>query len=213
MAELSKTVEHIIQELKAREKAQDKLLVLVRELVRGCSIAIKCIHSKDMEEAERQMREVERLVKEARSLDKGFENITAIAYQEYCEAKLLLALIARRKLPGYEELGVPFEIYLLGLCDVVGELRREMLEEMKRNDSRRAEYYFERMNEIYEAMLPIRFSNSLLPQFRKKQDVARTQVEHARSELLHHIQTTRATRTTRTTRATRKTTKTKKRRR
>ena len=137
------------------------------------------------------MREVERLVKEARALDEEFENITAIAYQEYCEAKTLLALIGKKKIPSYEELSIPFELYLLGLCDVVGELRREMLEEMKRDNTKLAEYYFDRMSEIYEAMLPIRFSNSLLPQFRKKQDVARGQVEHARSELLYHIQTTR----------------------
>ena len=47
-----------------------------------------------------------------------------------------------------------------------------------------AERYFELASGIYEELLPIRFSNSLLPNFRKKQDVARSQVEQARSELV-----------------------------
>jgi translin len=86
--------------------------------------------------------------------------------------------------PTYSELGMPFEPYLLGLCDLVGELRREMLEMLKKGKKKEAEKYFELMSGIYDELMPIRFSNSLLPNFRKKQDVARGQVEQARSELV-----------------------------
>ena len=44
---------------------------------------------------------------------------------------------------------------------------------------------FDAMEKIYEAVEPFQFSNSILPNFRRKQDVARRQIEQARSEILY----------------------------
>jgi len=184
MSKLDNSIKNIIDILKKQEKTQDGLLILTRELVRDCSMAIKSIHNKDIVEAEKRIRHVDYLLKKVKAVDKEFEYLVLQAYQEYAEAKVLLAIIKRKEIPNFEELKVPFKTYLLGLFDCVGELRREMLEELKRGNKQDAEYYFESMSDIYEATLPIRFSNSLLPNFRKKQDIARLQVENARSELL-----------------------------
>jgi translin len=184
MSKLDGSIGKIIGVLKKQEKAQDEILVLTRELIRDCSMAIKCIHNKEMKEAEDRIKNVDGLVRKLKGLDEDFEYLTLQAYQEYAEAKVLLAIIERREIPGYVELKIPFKAYLLGLLDCVGELRREMLEELKRGNKQDAEYYFESMSDVYEATLPVRFSNSLLPNFRRKQDVARVQVENARSELL-----------------------------
>jgi len=183
MSKLDSSMGKIVKFLESEEKEQDELLRLTREIVRGCSVAIKCIHSKELKECERQIDEVERLVGRMRKVE-GFDNIAIQAYQEYAEAKVLLSVIAKKDIPGYEELKIPFKAYLLGLLDCVGELRREMLEELKRGDKKKADYYFLQMEKLYEAMLPLRFSNSILPNFRRKQDVARMQLEQARSELL-----------------------------
>ena len=37
---------------------------------------------------------------------------------------------------------------------------------------------------IFDELLPLRFSNAILPEFRRKQDSARHQIEQARGELL-----------------------------
>jgi translin len=183
MSKLESSVARIVKILEKEEGKQDELLRLSRETVRGCSVAIKCIHSKELKECETQMGIVERLVEKIRKAE-DFENITLQAYQEYVEAKVLLSIIKREEIQIYDELKIPFKAYLLGLLDCVGELRREMLEELKRGDRKKAEYYFSKMDELYEALLPVRFSNSLIPNFRRKQDVARMQIEQARSELL-----------------------------
>jgi len=183
MSKLDSSVGKIVEILEGEEKEQDELLRLTREIVRGCSVAIKCIHSKELKECEKQIEAVERMVGRMRKAG-GFENITMQAYQEYAEARVLLSIIGRKDIPTYEELKIPFKAYLLGLLDCVGELRREMLEELKRGDKKKADYYFSKMDELYEALLPVRFSNSLIPNFRRKQDVARMQLEQARSELL-----------------------------
>ena len=184
MSRLDKSVKNIMVLLRKQEKAQDELLVLTRELIRDCSMAIKSIHNKEMREAESRVKNAESLLNKVRGIDKDFEYLTLQAYQEYAEAKVLLAIIERKEIPGYGELKIPFKAYLLGLLDCIGELRREMLEELKRGNKQDAEYYFESMSDVYEATLPVRFSNSLLPNFRRKQDVGRLQVENARSELL-----------------------------
>jgi len=183
MANFKKSIEKVVKLLEDEEEEQDELLRITREIVRGCSVAIKCIHSKELKECRRNIEKVEKLVERMRKFEK-FENITIQAYQEYAEAMVLLSIIEKRDIPTYEELGIPFKAYLLGLLDCVGELRREMLEELKTGNKRKADYYFSKMEELYEALLPVRFSNSLIPNFRRKQDVARMQLEQARSELL-----------------------------
>ena len=185
MGKLEASIDRVVRILEKEEKEQDELLRLSREIIRGCSVSIKCIHSKEVNECEKQIKVVEKLVEKMRKAD-CFENIALQAYQEYCEARVLLAIIKGEEIPTYDELRVPYKAYLLGLLDCVGELRREMLEELKRGDKKKADYYFSKMDELYEALLPLRFSNSLLPNFRRKQDVARMQLEQARSEILKH---------------------------
>jgi len=182
--EIEKAISEMVEELKKRERSQDELLRLTRELVRECANAIKSVHARDMENAKKHLAGADALVKKVKAIDKNFEHISSQSLQEYAEVKMLVATVAGKALPTYKELQIPFESWLTGLCDVVGELRREMLEALKRGKKAEAKKFFEKMNEIYESMLPLRFSNSLLPNFRRKQDVARGQVEQARSELL-----------------------------
>lgn len=184
MKKLEKSIGKMFATLKGQEKEQDGLIVLSREIVRGCATAIKEIHAREMAAAKRDIATVGKLVAKAKRADKGMGYVAAQSYQEYCEARILLAVLEDEEVPTYEDLKVPFESYLTGLMDAVGEFRREMLEELKRGRRKQAEKYFDAMNAAYEATLPLKFSNSLLPGFRKKQDVARIQLENARSELL-----------------------------
>ena len=170
--------------LARREREQDSLVSLSRAIVRGCALAMKAVHARDKPAAEKEMAGVRKLVARARRAGKEMSYVAAQAYQEYAEARILLAVLEGKEIPSDSELGIPFGPYILGLMDSVGEFRREMLEDLKRGDRKSAEAQFEAMNAVYEATLPLRFSNSILPGFRKKQDVARIQLEYARSELL-----------------------------
>lgn len=181
---LKKSVAEANSALRKRERAQDRLVALSREIVRSCAVAIKSLHGKERKAAEAGARDAGALVAQARKADKGLEHVAMQAYQEYAEVRALLAAVSGEEIPSARELRIPFEAYISGLMDCVGELRREMLEELKRGDRRAASARFEAMNAIYEEALPLRFSNSILPGFRKKQDVARIQLDNARSELL-----------------------------
>ena len=178
--------QQIIAELSGREADQDKVISEVRKIIRDCANSIKLIHAGKTEDAKKLVSQIDKKVK-ALPKTPYTEHLLSQLYQEIVEAKVLLAVIQKKPVPSHTELGVDIEVYLTGLCDVVGELRRQMLEELKAGKKQDATYYFDVMSGVYEASIPIRFSNSILPNFRKKQDVARIQVEQARSELLRHL--------------------------
>ena len=71
--------------------------------------------------------------------------------------------------------------------DVVGELKRESLISLRNNNTDEAKRYFSFMEYIYDATRSIRFAEAILPGFRKKQDVARIQIENAGSDILSHL--------------------------
>ena len=173
----------MIGELEKREKEQDAILGVTREIIRHCANSIKLIHSGELKEAKKHILEADAKISKV-SKTREFEYLLTQVHQEIAEAKVLLAAIERKELPGFVELKMPFEAYLLGLCDAIGEFRREMLGQLKKGDRKEASRYFELMNALYDELSIIRFSNSLLPNFRKKQDVARMQVEQARSEIM-----------------------------
>jgi translin len=133
--------------------------------------------------------------------EEGLERISSYAdkfpaqinhiMQEYAEAQIVLSAVELKKIPSFTKLGVAEVPYLLGLLDAVGELRREtyelrreMYESLRRGNKHEGEFYFKMMEEIYDELLPLRFSNAVLPEFRRKQDVARQQIERSRGELL-----------------------------
>ena len=182
----SSGIAEIVKELEKREKEQDAILGSVREIVRHCSNGIKMLHAGEVADAKAEIAAAERKIAPF-SKTKEFEYLLAQPYQEIAEARMLLAAVQGEEMPSWKELGMPFEPWLLGCCDVVGEFRREMLEMLKAGKKKGAEKYFGMMETVYDELVPIRFSNSLLPNFRKKQDVARSQVEQARSEIVRSL--------------------------
>lgn len=177
-------VNRIARMLSEKEKKLDIVLAQNRQVVRSCSNAIKAMHAYDMKTAKTHLKEAETALKALAPYAEQFPAQLNHIYQEYAEAQIVLSAIELKKIPSYAKLKVPEIPYLLGLLDAVGELKREMYESLRRGNKHEAGFYFKMMEEIYDELLPLRFSNSILPEFRKKQDSARHQIEQARGELL-----------------------------
>ncbi|MFZ5501055.1 MAG: hypothetical protein ACOY58_03985, partial [Candidatus Micrarchaeota archaeon] len=165
-------------------QALDIVLAENRKTVRSCSNAIKCMHAYDLKKAKEHLAEADETLKGLKKYEEQFPGQLAHIYQEYAEAQIVLSAIELKKIPSYTKLKVPEVPYLNGLLDAIGELKREMYESLRRGNKHEAEFYFKMMEEIFDELLPLRFSNSVLPEFRKKQDNARRQIEQARGELL-----------------------------
>lgn len=105
------------------------------------------------------------------------------ALQEYCEACILYEIIANNRIPCPSELSVYPEAYLLGLADVVGEIRRIIVENLRDSKIEYAEHLFDYMERIYELLMMFSYPNAIVP-LRPKQDVARGVVEKTRADIM-----------------------------
>ncbi len=180
-------IEEIEKILMRKEEQFDKVHVKNREIVRSCSNAIKAIHGKDLAEAKKHLDTAEKEINAIEKIAGEFPDQLNHIMQEYVEARVVLGAVETGKILSFKELrsaGANEISYLNGLLDATGELKREMYESLRKKDKKKAEEYFKMMEEIYDVLLPLRFSNSVLPEFRRKQDIARIQIEQARGELL-----------------------------
>ena len=93
--------------------------------------------------------------------------------QEFTEAVTFYSLITNDTLPNFTEIGVnPYE-YLLGLSDLIGELKRMILNKIRNDDIETAEKLYEHMETIHEHLFGLDYPSGLLPGFRKKVDKTR----------------------------------------
>ncbi|MDE1856046.1 MAG: hypothetical protein KGH49_02315 [Candidatus Micrarchaeota archaeon] len=175
---------NITKDLERLQARQDRVMSLSRSVIRLAGESISNMHAKKYREVKKQLARLKKMVLELKGAEGGFEYYSMQAHQEYVEASMLYSIITTGKVPGASEMKENSVNYLLGVMDTMGELKRESFEEMRAGNIRRAKEYFTIMQKVYDATLHIRFANSVLPNFRKKQDVARIQLEGTGSELL-----------------------------
>jgi translin len=111
-------------------------------------------------------------------------NIVYSLEQEVVEAATLLAIINRDSFPTPDELHVTGTGYILGLTDVVGELRRYCLTQLKKGDSQEAEWGLEQMEGLYAELKNPVFPKNVINNFRRKMDGLRGLVERTRGDVI-----------------------------
>ncbi len=114
---------------------------------------------------------------------RGDEPLALDALQEAVEASLLGAIVARERLPGPADLGVDPEPYLLGVGDVIGEVRRLVLDALGHEDLAGAERLLALMEGLTQALLRFDTTRAIV-QRKPKQDVARSLLERTRGDVV-----------------------------
>lgn len=108
------------------DEEREKLIKKSRDVLKLSKQVIYAVHRDEMKNAEVLMKEIE---KERKELDKiamhdakmSYEGSYKIAVQEYVEAALYYSFVKTGKLVDVDVLA---EHYILGLCDLPGELNR-----------------------------------------------------------------------------------------
>ena len=85
--------------------------------------------------------------------------------------------------PGPDELGVGPAAYLNGLGDVAGELRRYILDALRRGDFSRSEELLGVMDEIYTVLVSMDFPDAVTRGLRRSADMVRGTLERTRGDL------------------------------
>jgi translin len=171
--------------LKQRELRREDLYQRARRLRRLAQTTMTRLHSTGS--AGPELAEVRRLTAELSDWvhreGRGDEPLALDAFQEAVEAVLLGAIAEGHALPGPSDLGVDPEPYLLGLGDVVGEVRRRVLDRLGRDDLVGAEADLALMERLTHALLRFDTTRAIV-QLKPKQDTARTLLERTRGEVV-----------------------------
>ncbi len=104
------------------------------------------------------------------------------ALQELAEAAILRAVVNDEPFPDPDALGIPHPSYLLGLADVIGELRRFALEKLREGNVEEATKYLEMMEEMFLVIMRFDYPDALVA-IRRKQDIARSLLEKTRGDV------------------------------
>ncbi len=170
------------------DAAREKALRLCRESIRYSSNAIRAIHRNEFDLARSAMESNRELLQEAREgvvdhPDLRFAGFMHDAQKEYAEACVTLALVRNEALPTPEDLGVGNAAYLHGMGEAVGEIRRHLLDLMRRDDLSGCEDLLSSMDDIYGVLVTMDFPDALTFGLRRTTDVVRGILEKTRGDL------------------------------
>jgi translin len=184
LSKLKASIEGISVRLSSKVEAREGLSLKARSGIRLCGEAVSLSHRGHIEEAKKRLKEAKEIIEELRPRRRDLElDAFDVLAQEYVEAETLVRIIEGRELPSLEELQVADEAYVLGMADLIGELRRRALEEMRRGNGSEAERLYELMKGIYELIWPLEYPRSLVPGLRHKLDAMRRVLD----ETLHDL--------------------------
>ncbi|MCX7599521.1 MAG: hypothetical protein N2512_11755 [Armatimonadetes bacterium] len=185
---LDEIVERVYAHVAAIDAAREEAFRLSREVVRAASTTIKHMHRGEVEEARARLGEAGELVEQMLAAVADYPQLRYVGFvvdaeKEYAEAALVLAAITKEKAPGPEDLGIDEIAWLNGLAEVVGELRRHILDLIRGGRARDAEGYLALMEDIYLHTVSFDYPNAITAGLRSRTDAARGLVERARGEL------------------------------
>src|SRR3989344_8209885 len=154
----------IKKELDSFEEKREQVIDLARKIIKTSKLIIYGVHRGKPEDS--LVAEIKSLVKKLPKddYDTGMHNV---ALQEYVEALCFYDLIQKKNIPTADQLGVDVHTYLLGLCDLTGELVRKGVASVIKNDYKEAELLKDFVDEVYGAFLQFDLRNGEL---RKKSD-------------------------------------------
>jgi len=161
---------------------------LCREVVRHCGNAIRAIHRQEFDQAKGLLKSARSRLSEVEPAVSGYGELSYAGFfrdaqKEFAEASITLALVTGNPLPEPDELGVDAVAYLNGMGEAVGELRRYLLDSMRRGDLSRGEELLSAMDDIYNTLVTMDFPDAITGGLRRTTDMVRGVLEKTRSDL------------------------------
>jgi translin len=192
MSELTDNLEaiasNIREDLEAKDAAREKVLPLCREAIRHCANAIRAVHRRQFDQAKELLESARGRLAEVEQNTSGYGELGYAGFvrdagKEFAEGSITLALVTGKRLPGPDELGVDAAAYLNGMGEAAGELRRYILDSMRRGSLSQGEELLGAMDDIYNALVSMDFPDAITGGLRRTTDMVRGVLERTRSDL------------------------------
>jgi len=193
---LSRRVDRALKELKKKEDEKRKVTQLGDEIIKASREVVSSVHRKDLKFANKEIVKLKAMTKVFHQLtcnskltDWGY---AVQVYQEFFEALALFSIITGDSKSIVKEINlIPSLSLLLGLSDLIGELRREIISNLMEQKIEEAKDLLDAMQEIYNNLQKTPLPESVAPGLRRKIDVNRTTIEASISDLYQEIRSLR----------------------
>jgi len=181
-------IEAICEEFEVKNAVRDETLRRSRELIRYCANAIRATHRDDFAEAKSLLATAESAAMEMISDTRQYPDLfhagyTQDALKELAEAHITYALVTGDELPSPADLHVESASYLNGLAEAVGEMRRYVLDRLRRGDVTTGERLMAMMDDIYSWLITVDFPDAVTGGLRRNTDMVRGVLERTRGDL------------------------------
>lgn len=189
---LKEILEKIQEELNKREKVREEIKKDMRKATRLSKQAIQVLHQERFDDAKTMLDEAKKLFDKLRISIKDYPDLfysgsVGAAFEEHAEARVLLTLIQEDRFVNPEEIGVPATSYVLALGDVIGELRRRVLDLIRRGNVEAIEKSLDWMEHIYSELTALDDAYIIINGLRRKGDVARRLIEITRGDITSEV--------------------------
>lgn len=190
--ELNRIADEIRTEFDETDRAREKTLETSREIIRNCAHAIRAVHREEFEEAERQIAETSNLIQRLKNelgphQNLWFTGFAQDALKEFVEALTTSALVRGLPLPLPREVGLGGGPYVNGLAETVGELRRHILDNIRKGETEKSVRLLDDMDEIYHMLMTLDYPDAVTQGLRKRSDSVRGIIERTRGDLTFAI--------------------------
>lgn len=185
---LESIAEQIRLSLSAKDAAREKALPICREVIRYSGNAIRAVHRQEFNKAEGMLNSARDFLGQAERIIASVSELANTGFfrdaqKEFAEGSITLALVTGRQPPGPDELGIDSAAYLNGLGEAVGELRRYLLDSIRKGDMSQGEPLLSTMDDIYNVLVTIDFPDAITGGLRRTTDMVRGVLERTRSDL------------------------------
>jgi translin len=174
--------------LDAKNSARERALARSREVIRSSANAIRAIHRQDFARASGLLDDARRALADAATAVASFGDVLYAGFihdaqKEFAEAAIVRAVICGEAIPGPEDVGVEWAAYLNGLGEAVGELRRYLLDRLRRDDLTAAEPLLDVMDGVYDVLVTLDYPDAMTGGLRRTTDLVRGILEKTRGDL------------------------------
>ena len=188
MDNLEAIAQKIETQLNEKDRLREITLKTCRDIIRMSRKSIRNVHNREVDTAAELAAEAVELTTNLKVTIQHHPDLLTAGYmenasQELAEAHLLLAIERGTPLPAPEDIGITYTSYLLGLSDVVGELRRKAIILLKEGKIAEVESVLLFMESITDQLMEFDYPSGSVP-IKRKQDVAKKLLEQMRGDFV-----------------------------
>lgn len=177
------------QQIEQKHNVREQALRISRILIRQSATTIRAAHRGEFAHAAQLLHDAQLLAQQLRECVADHADILVAGYtqdalKEYTEAVLVYAFLTNGPIPSHLDLHVDPAAYLNGMAEAASELRRAILDRLRRDAIDESEVLLTMMDEVCGLLMTVDYPDAITGGLRRSTDALRGVLERTRGDLM-----------------------------